>query len=185
MSVAVFGRASGVWTEEDYLGLDTSVKIELFDGQFVLSPPPNLEHLGYARMLQDALLSNAKPAGMSVYRDCRVRLGRFRIARPDIAVMDSPVDRSLTVVDAETVKLVAEITSRGNARNDRVRKMNYYAEADIEHYLLVDRYPALAMRLYRLKNGQYIEEARAYRGSTLRLPYPLGIAIGPDIFDED
>jgi Uma2 family endonuclease len=186
MSVALFGRARGVWTEADYLALrETSVKIELFDGALVMSPPPNLEHQDFARLLEFVLWPVAKRAGLRVYRDSGVRLARDRIAIPDVMVIDADVDLRDSVVDAETVQFVAEITSRGNARNDRVRKMNYYAEADIEHYLLVDRNPALAMRLYRLKNGQYIEEARAYRGSTLRLPHPLGIVIGPETFIED
>jgi Uma2 family endonuclease len=177
MSVTMFGRARGVWSEAGYLALsETSVKVELFDGDLVMSPPANLEHQDIACALRNHLVKPARAAGLRAHLDPGVRLGKDRIAVPDVAVIEA-VSRQHSVVDAAIVRLVAEVTSRGNLRNDRVRKMNYYAAAGIPYYLLIDRYPTLVMRLFRLKDEHFVEEATAVGEQPLRLPAPLDVVI--------
>jgi Uma2 family endonuclease len=126
--------------------------------------------------LQTRLTASARAAGLCVTYGLGVRLGKDRIAIPDVSVL-KPVSGDTSVVDAAIVQLVAEVTSRGNLRNDRVRKMNCYAAAGIPHYLLIDRYPSLVMRLFRLKDEHFVEEATAVGEQSLRLPAPMDVLI--------
>ena len=49
--------------------------------------------------------------------------------------------------------------------------------AGIPHYLLIDRYPTMVLRLFRLKDEHYVEEATAIGDQSLRLPAPLDVLI--------
>jgi hypothetical protein len=69
MSVTTFGRARGVWSEADYMALpETSVKVELFDGELVMTPPPNIEHQDIVYALRSRLAGPARSAGLTSAR---------------------------------------------------------------------------------------------------------------------
>jgi hypothetical protein len=63
--------------------------------------------------------------------------------------------------------------------------MNYYAAAGIPHYLLIDRYPTLVLRMFRLKDERYVEEATAIGDQSLRLPAPLDVLIEAAVLLDD
>jgi hypothetical protein len=66
MSVTMFGRLRGTYTEEQYLALgESSVKIELFDGFVVMSPPANIEHQHIAAELRQAMKLAARAARLT------------------------------------------------------------------------------------------------------------------------
>jgi Uma2 family endonuclease len=177
MSVTMFGRLRGTYTEEQYLALgETSVKIELFDGELVVSPPANGEHQWISRQLCNLMDEAVALAGLDVYQDIGVRLNDRRVAVPDIVVVE-PYDDEAATVAVDHVRLVVEIVSRSNARMDRVRKMNYYAVAGIPFYLLIERYPRLSLRLFRLVANQYVEQASAAPGDVLELVEPVAVDI--------
>ncbi len=168
---------TGAWTEDEYLALpETPEKIELFDGELVVSPPGNAQHQSMSFLLTHTLVNGATAAGLRVYQDIGVRLTPRRTAIPDV-VVTAPFDDRQAIVDVSVVRLVAEMVSPGNAANDRVNKMNHYAAAGIPRYLLVERQPELALRLFSLEAGRYQESASAGVGAVLRLtePYPVDI----------
>src|SRR5262249_35580596 len=121
------------WFEADWLALpETHRQLELFDGKLFLAPRPNAGHQISHSRVQIRLTASARAAGLRVTYGLGVRLGRDRMAIPDVSVLE-PVSGDTSVVEAAIVQLVAEVTSRGNLRHDRVRKMNYYAAAGIPH----------------------------------------------------
>lgn len=165
----------GPWTEEDYFALDEStVRIELLDGSLIVSPAPSGPHQQVARRLANGLESAANASGLCVIEAVNVRLRPGRIAIPDVVVSD---DDGKTIFEASEVELVAEVVSPGNAAADRVVKMQLYALGGIQWYLLVEVDP-VELRLFRLDNGYYVEDATARAGETLRLtePFPLELA---------
>jgi Uma2 family endonuclease len=168
---------AGPWTEEDYFALgQTSNRIELLDGSLIVSPAPSGPHQQIARRLANVLESGADAVGLAVVEAVNVRLRQGRIVIPDVVVV--PDDRH-SVFEAADVAFVAEVVSPGNAAADRVLKMQLYALAGIQWYLLVQDAP-LDLRLFRLDGGHYVEHATAIDGQTMRLAEPFRVEIVVD-----
>jgi Uma2 family endonuclease len=179
MSTMAFDHV-GPWTEDDYFALgETSDRIELFDGSLVVSPGPALRHQDVSRRLANALEAAAEADGLLVFEAINVRLRPGRVPIPDL-VITRDVDLGSLAVDAAATELVCEITSPGNAGNDRVLKMHLYAEAGIGWYLLVDPEP-LMLRLFRLDGDKYVQHTIAGVGEILRLTEPIRVDIDTSV----
>ncbi|MBY8871462.1 Uma2 family endonuclease [Micromonospora sp. PLK6-60] len=174
-----FGSHVGLWTEADYLALGESRdRIELLDGSLIVSPAPSRRHQRVARRLANSVEQAAEPAGLFVYDAINVRLGVDRIVIPDLVVTDADDDG--VFLDADRIALVGEIVSPGNGAADRVLKMQLYAIARIPWYLLVEQEgEGLALRLYRLDGGHYVEDRVAKAGETLALTEPFRWQLDP------
>ena len=98
---------------------------------------------------------------------------------PDLVV--SRDGRLGNVVDAVDVVLVSVVTSPSNAATDRGTKKGFYAEAGVAWYLLVEPdftdYESVTLRLFRLRDKQYVEHAVAKPGETLTSAEPFPIEI--------
>ncbi len=159
----------GPWSEQDYLALPEieGLRIELVDGDLIMSPGPDNEH----QLLVGGLwreLDRVLPTGIAVLPGGNVRLGPGRMNIPDVVVLREFTNS--VVNQASDVLLAAEVVSSSGKARDRILKPALYAEAGIGWYLLVECEPQLAMILYRLDGEVYVEHARAAKGERLELP---------------
>lgn len=172
----------GPWTEEDYFRLgETGDRIELLDGSLILSPAPTKRHQRLSRRLANALEAAVDAVRLAVYEAVNVRLQTGRIAIPDVVVVVADTDDDGLTVEASEVRMICEIVSPGNAAADRVVKMQLYAAARIEWYLLIEQAKPddLALRLFRLAGEHYVEHAVAQAGESLRLAEPFQVVLDP------
>ena len=170
----------GPWTEADYLALGETVdRIELWDGSLLVSPAPSKRHQLLSWQLAAAFKAAASAVGLLVFEAVNVRLLTDRIVIPDVVVADT--DDEGAVVEASEVRLVAEIVSPGHASADRLIKMQLYAAAGIERYLLVEPGPAdeIMVRLHRLEGAHYVQEAVATGAEPLLINEPFRLRLVP------
>src|SRR6266545_1021974 len=168
----------GPWTEEDYLALPEidGLRLELVDGELIMSPWPDNAHqvmVGYLYRELDRLV----PEHLAVLPGGNVRLGPGRINIPDVLVLREFSD--VAVNEAADVLLAAEVVSDSGRARDRILKPGLNAEAGIGWYLVVERKPRLQLLLFRVDRGTYAEHARAGKGELLDLP-SLGITLEAD-----
>lgn len=167
----------GPWSEEDYLALPEveGSRIELVDGDLVMSPSPDNLHQRLVRQLC-LVLDRQAPDGYEALPGGNVRLTAGRVNIPDV-FLTTTADR--TVNDAADVPLVAEVVSESGRVRDRLLKPALYAEAGIPWYIRIEPRPRLELVLHRLEHGLYVEHARAGPGGQVEVP-DLGLMIEVD-----
>ncbi|MGH9248446.1 MAG: Uma2 family endonuclease [Acidimicrobiales bacterium] len=167
----------GPWSEADYLALPEveGTRIDLVDGDLVLSPSPDNAHQRLVALLLFELHRQV-PDGYEALPGGNVRLASGRINIPDVLVV-TLADR--IVNDAADVPLVAEIVSDSGRFRDRILKPVLYAEAGIPWYIRVEPRPRVELVLHRLEKGRYVEQGRAHEGQRVEIP-ELGITIEVD-----
>lgn len=178
MTAATIEAHGEPWTEEAYFALgETRDRIELFDGSLIVTPAPTGRHQHASRRLANALEPAAEAVDLEVVEAVNVRLRAGRVFIPDL-ILTHDVDQS--TFEAAEVPLICEIVSPSNAGHDRVLKFHLYAEAGIPWHLLVEPDGGtLALTLYRLEGGQYVEHSAAKGGEALRMTEPIAITLDP------
>jgi Uma2 family endonuclease len=172
----LFAGRAGPWTEQEWAALPESMgRVELLDGELVVSPFPAGPHQRLVRNLARALEA-AAPAGFEVFEGLNIRVGRDRIMIPDIVVLNKPGFDAL-IADPDLVALVVEVTSPSNAWVDRLIKPGAYAGAGIPSFLRVDLDrigTELGATSYSLTTKGFLASARAAGGRlTLKEPFPV------------
>ena len=162
---AIFAHPEA-WTEDEYFALpETPARVELVDGVLVVNPLPDAVHQRLVREI-GGLLERACPNhDWEVFPGLNVRLWPGHIRNPDVVVARRGA-MSLHV-PARDMLLLAEITSPGNFRQDRIAKHRDYATAGIPFYLRVDLEngtEAVEATLFELADGEYREAARSIDG---------------------
>jgi Uma2 family endonuclease len=127
------------WTLEELHRLpDDGNKYELVRGELFVTPPPSVAHEEVASLLGRILEHHV----------ARVGLGRVYHPRAVLRVLESEVEPDLMVraptrpnadwADAPLPILVVEILSDSTRRRDHVQKREFYLDAGVPEYWIVD-----------------------------------------------
>lgn len=166
-------------------------RAEIDEGQIVLVPPPHAHHNGIAAKVQRRLYTNL-PEELEIYQTLGVHVAPLdKLYVPDLVVMPARTHRgrrseTSAPMDASEALLIVEITSKGNAREDRTKKYRAYARAGVPMYLLLDRFDtrgAMAT-LFTEPNedGTYKRSDPVPFGKPLLLPAPFDVTLPTDGF---
>lgn len=166
-------------------------RAEIDEGQIVLVPPPHAHHNGIAAKVQRRLYANL-PEELEIYQTLGVHVAPLdKLYVPDLVVMpaeliDAADSETSDPMDASDALLIVEITSKGNARDDRTKKYRAYARAGVPMYLLIDRFDtrgAMAT-LFTEPNedGTYKRSDPVPFGKPLALPAPFDVTLATDAF---
>lgn len=195
--------AHDLWVEGrllEELGIpdDKRTRVEIIGGEIVVSPGPFVDHAFIASDIQEAFSRRRILEADFTWRTAQVvdldlpRIGDGYV--PDLIVLsaeafEAAANQRARNLTADMVGLVAEITSKATAADDREpgrqrarpTKWNGYAYEEVEFYLLIDRAPNKALvTLYTEPNparGLYLAEQQWKFGETIVLPEPFGVEI--------
>jgi len=178
---ALAGLEELFWT----LDLGPRHRVELLEGQIVVSPKPAFWHELVVTWLIVRFESACKARGWQQAPGADLVLSPSRdIIQPDFLVVRDPSAFSNveSVVPVEHVLLVAEICSPSSLRADREVKPLGCAKAGIPFYLLVDRFTQpMTISLMSEPGEQGYRKAETVHagrdGGKLHVPEPFGITI--------
>ncbi|MCQ9184502.1 Uma2 family endonuclease [Streptomyces sp. IBSBF 2953] len=156
-------------------------KVEIIEGIVTVSPAPAYRHNVIAERIQRRLYS-VVPEAWGIFQTLALAVpSRLGMLIPDLVV--APVQEHTeadTHIPAALAELVVEVTSKSNARHDRISKPAAYASAGIPFYLLVDRWApeGASATLYGEPKGDvYRLLSTAKFGEALKLPAPFDVVI--------
>jgi Uma2 family endonuclease len=164
-------------TAEQFLQLGDDppgLRLELVDGEVVVSPSPAPDHSRVVVRLIFLLetYNDANQLG-ELHHDVDTILNTFLVRRPDLLfyfnarthligkkAMEGPPD------------LAVEVISPTSGEIDRTDKFAEYREAGVPHYWIVD--PELrTIEAWRLKRGKYVRAGRGQGTAAVKLaPFP-------------
>ncbi|MCX4691867.1 Uma2 family endonuclease [Streptomyces sp. NBC_01408] len=165
-------------------------RAEIDGGRITLAPPPHRHHNGIAARVQRALYGVLLPE-RGVYQTLGIHIAPLgKLYVPDLVVAPREVVEGVDAdvsdpVDAAEALLVVEITSKGNAEDDRKKKLWAYAHAPVPVYLLIDRFDEhgpTATLFTGPENGAYRHTERVAFGGVLKLPEPFPVALETEQF---
>ncbi|MFE1952674.1 Uma2 family endonuclease [Streptomyces sp. NPDC059524] len=156
-------------------------KVEIIDGTITVSPSPAYQHNVIAARIHRRL-NSVIPDDWEVFQTLALSVpSRLGMLIPDILVAPRQDDvESDSHIPAALAELVVEITSKSNARNDRISKCAAYAAAGIPFYLLVDRWSRQGpvSTLYGDPTGDVYRTLSTVKfGEPLQLPAPFDLTI--------
>ncbi|MEU3030524.1 Uma2 family endonuclease [Streptomyces incarnatus] len=164
-------------------------KVEIIEGIITVSPSPAHRHNVIAGRIQRRLYP-VIPEEWEIFQTQSISVpARLGMLIPDLLVM--PVQEHLeedSYVPAALAELVVEVTSKSNARHDRVSKAAAYATAKIPLYLLIDRWApgGPTVTLYgEPKDDVYRVLSAVKFGDPLKLPAPFDVVIDTGEFPVD
>ncbi len=166
-----------VWNQLDLPGH----RVELIDGQIVVSPTASRRHAVAVDRLMEQLFEVKRQHSWHFYVHLTVHVPATRERLiPDlmIAPADAPAydDNELL---ASGALLVAEVVSPSTRRQDRVAKPRAYAQGGVPLYLLIDALadpPAVILSSQPGEHG-YARSQVARAGEPLELPEPFGLTL--------
>ncbi len=155
-------------------------RVELIDGQIVVSPSPSRRHSRVVTELMDQLVTVRRRGWQrDTNLTVHVPVTRERLV-PDfiVAPADAPGFGDDEVL-APGVLLVVEVVSPSSRRQDHEVKLRAYAQGGIPLYLLVDAFadpPTVTLYSHPGDDGYYHQQT-ASGGQPLRLPDPFAIKL--------
>lgn len=128
-------------TYEDYCKLPDKPRVELFDGEFLLSPAPNTAHARAASRLFRILDAwvNARSLGDVFFAPVDVVLSEHNVVQPDILFISKERAGIITKPNVQGAPdLVIEIVSPHNRTRDTLLKRAFYEKYRVHEYWIVD-----------------------------------------------
>ncbi|MBE4737214.1 MULTISPECIES: Uma2 family endonuclease [Streptomyces] len=163
-------------------------KVEIIEGIITVSPAPAYRHNVIAARIQRRLYS-VIPEDWEVFQTLAIAVpSRLGMLMPDLVVAPVREDTDTdTHIPAALAELVVEVTSRSNARHDRVSKLAAYATAGIPLYLLVDRWgpDGPTATLYGEPKGSVYRPLSTVKfGEAIEIPAPFDVTIDTSVFPD-
>lgn len=163
-------------SEAEFLALPESTqKVELLDGEVIVSPSPTFWH---QEVLRRILLSLGQwAAGQAVpvtvgQSPLDVRFGPDRILQPDAVVILGPVPRDQVGPIARSPEICVEVLSTDRVY-DRVTKRFIYAQAGVHEYWVIE--PAGLIERFSGPELTQVEEIRDRLTSPLLAGYEVDL----------
>ncbi len=159
------------WTYDELLVAlpETNVPIELWEGEFVMSPSPSFFHQKLIDRFHDALKAWVVPRhlGETCMAPMDMILTQHDVAQPDVLFIAK--DRLAIIQDRVRgpADLVVEVISPGSRQKDRIEKRDLYEQHGIKEYWIIDPDAQTVETLF-LEAGQYRLVGRWRPGETAR-----------------
>jgi Uma2 family endonuclease len=181
-----------VWTYDDLAQFENDgCKYEIFDGELVVSPGPNLEHqriLGRLHIVLHAALHVPRIAEVFL-SPFDVILSPTRVFQPDLLAVRWGRRASALAFRGvvEPPDIAIEILSPTHPKHDRVRKRKFYARYNIPEYWIVDPMEETIQVLAVIDDGVMYREHGWYEaGDRARsATFDLEVDVGRLFADED
>ncbi|MDT0573867.1 Uma2 family endonuclease [Streptomyces sp. DSM 3412] len=163
-------------------------KVEIIEGIITVSPAPAYRHNVIAERIQRRLYS-VIPEDWGIFQTLAIAVpSRLGMLMPDLVVVPAWEDTDTdTHIPAALAELGVEVTSRSNARHDRVSKLAAYATAGIPLYLLVDRWgpDGPTATLYGEPKGSVYRPLSTVKfGEAIEIPAPFDVTIDTSVFPD-
>ncbi|KND32043.1 Uma2 family endonuclease [Streptomyces acidiscabies] len=161
-------------------------KVEIIEGIITVSPPPSNDHNDIVELVQRSLYEVISRE-WGIYQTLGTAVpSRDGLYMPDLAVVPRAALRAERgFVPAAAAELVAEITSKSNAINDRVKKAAGYAQAGVPLYLLIDAWApgGPTVTLYGEPRNDVYRVLKAGKfGDPIDLPEPFSLTLDTSDF---
>lgn len=150
-------------------------RLELIAGQIHMSPMADGHHAEIVCLLSDQIYDHRRD--LRLYRGIGLELPgtgpKDRVIPDLVAAPARSFHRQFVWHRPYPVGLVAEVTSKSTADNDRVEKLNGYARAEIPVYVLVDREAGITAVYSEPQDGKYGRSEQVRLGKKIMLPKPF------------
>ncbi|MCL2640438.1 MAG: Uma2 family endonuclease [Phycisphaerales bacterium] len=152
------------------------IRLELVDGELVVSPSPRLHHSRVVAKLMTFLGAYIEAHDLGeVFTEQDTTFGLLNVRRPDMMFITK---EQLAKMDPDgpassaDVELMVEVLSPSSGRTDREIKFRQYAEAGIRYYWIIDPQHQ-TFEAYGLAGKSYRSQLKASGDAMVRAkPFP-------------
>ncbi len=153
------------WTVAEYMQLDDDQRYEVYEGELVMVPSPNIFHQRSITRLGTFIDAHAAEhdLGEVFVAPFDVVLTQDTVVQPDLTFVAK--DRLAELFDGHCITgapdLVVEVLSPSTEQRDRHRKRDLYAKAGAAWLLFVEPKAQFVEVLHLDKHGRYVIESSA------------------------
>jgi Uma2 family endonuclease len=168
-AIAELFPPQGLWSEEEYLALQTNRLMEFSDGFLEVLPAPTMSHQLLSANLYGLILAfvSSRNLGTVLFAPLRIRLRSGKYREPDIVFMSRQHADRIGEDFWKGADLALEIVSDSpeDRRRDLVAKRGEYARARIPEYWIVDPREE-RITVLRLSGRRYVVHGTFSGGDT-------------------
>lgn len=164
--------AKPIRTIDDYMKLPEGTRVELFEGEFFMSPSPVFDHQKIILNLAMLLRTHARSRGLGevILSPFDCHLSRITAVQPDIVFVAAAHLGRIQGWLRGAPDLAIEVLSPTHEERDRIVKRDLYAKYGVPEYWIVDP-EARTVEVFSLSRDRY--EPRGYFRDDESLASPL------------